>query len=161
MSPSTLAGSLTRISGGVMRYGLVGMLLWFGAFKFTATEAMAIEPLLSESPFLSWLPSAAGSRGASRTIGSAEIAIAALLALRPISPRLASLGSLAAAGMFLTTLSFLFTTPGLWVRAEGFVVPTEGGAFLLKDVFLLAAALWSAGEAMEARQGGSAPSRRR
>ena len=30
-------------------------------------------------------------------------------------------------------------------------VPNEAGAFLLKDVFLLGAAIWTAGEALAAR----------
>ena len=49
------------------------------------------------------------------------------------------------------TLSFLFSTPGWEPRLGGF--PALSGAvgqFLIKDVVLLAAALWSLGEAMTA-----------
>jgi reactive chlorine resistance protein C len=58
-------------------------------------------------------------------------------------------GSVLAVGMFLTTLSFMLTTPGVWEATEGgfpalSVVP---GQFVLKDVVLLGAALWSFGEA--------------
>ena len=53
--------------------------------------------------------------------------------------------------MFLTTLSFLFSTPGWEPSLGGFpalsVVP---GQFLLKDVVLLGAAVWSLGEALNA-----------
>ena len=53
--------------------------------------------------------------------------------------------------MFLTTLSFLFSTPGWEASLGGFpalsVVP---GQFLLKDVVLLGAAVWSLGEALTA-----------
>ncbi len=51
--------------------------------------------------------------------------------------------------MFLTTFSLLVTTPGVWEHVPGFPIPVPGalGAFLLKDVFLLGAAIWSAGEA--------------
>ena len=54
--------------------------------------------------------------------------------------------------MFATTLSFLVTTPGVWVSVPGFPlpVPNEIGAFLLKDLFLPGAALWSAAEALRA-----------
>lgn len=38
---------------------------------------------------------------------------------------------------------------------DGFVVPNETGAFLLKDVFLLGAAMWTAGENLEAGHAGS------
>jgi reactive chlorine resistance protein C len=36
-----------------------------------------------------------------------------LIAARPWLPRLSAVGSLLAVGMFLSTLSFLVTTPGL------------------------------------------------
>jgi uncharacterized membrane protein YkgB len=52
--------------------------------------------------------------------------------------------------MFLTTLSFLVTTPGSWGVVDGLVVPAGAGGFLIKDVLLLGAALWSAGEALSA-----------
>ena len=79
-----------------------------------------------------------------------ELLIAALIAVRPWWPRVSEAGSLAAVGMFLTTLSFLATTPGAWAHVDGFVVPGEAGAFLIKDVFLLGAALWTASEALAA-----------
>jgi len=46
------------------------------------------------------------------------------------------------------TLSFLVTTPGIWLWVEGFPAPSEAAAFLLKDVFLLGAAICTAGEAI-------------
>jgi len=53
--------------------------------------------------------------------------------------------------MFLTTLSFLFSTPGWEPSLGGFpslsVLP---GQFLLKDVVLLRAAVWSLNEALRA-----------
>jgi reactive chlorine resistance protein C len=147
-----LAPVLQRTAGIVLRYGLVVIILWFGAFKFTGAEAHAIQPLLSNSPVLGWLYSVTTERGASRVIGTAEILIAVLIALRPLAPRLSAIGSLAAIGMFVTTLSFLASTPGIWVQVEGFLIPNETGGFLLKDLFLLGAALWSASEALMASQ---------
>lgn len=53
--------------------------------------------------------------------------------------------------MFCTTLSFLFSTPGWEQSLGGFpafsVVPRQ---FLLKDVVLLGASVWSLGEATSA-----------
>jgi len=144
----TLVAPLRVAAGVVLRYGLVLIILWFGAFKFTAAEAQAIQPLLAHSPLLSWLYLLTDVQGASRLIGGAEIVVALLIALRPVAPRLSALGSLGAIAMFATTLSFLATTPGVWVRVEGLVVPSDIGAFLLKDVFLLGAALWTAAEAL-------------
>ena len=57
---------------------------------------------------------------------------------------MSGLGSLAAAGMFLMTLSFLVTTPGIWLWVDGFPAPSEAAAFLLKDVFFLGAAICTA-----------------
>src|SRR5215469_7454420 len=53
-------------------------------------------------------------------------------------------------GMFLTTLSFLFTTPG-WEPTLGFPgISAMPGQFLLKDVVLLGAAIFTASEAFGA-----------
>ena len=60
-------------------------------------------------------------------------------------------GSLLAVGMFLSTLSFLVTTPGAWAdEAGGFPALGVPGQFLIKDVALLATAVWSFGEAVRA-----------
>jgi reactive chlorine resistance protein C len=144
------ASTLRRSASVVLRYGLVAIIGWFGAFKFTPTEAQAIQPLLAHSPLLGWLYGIVDVTGVSRLIGSVELAIAGLIALRPLAPRLSAVGSLGAVAMFTTTLSFLATTPDVWVHVDGFVVPNETGAFLVKDVFLLGAALWTASEALDA-----------
>lgn len=38
--------AIDRIGIGILRYGLVGLLLLWGSFKFFAFEAMAIQPLV-------------------------------------------------------------------------------------------------------------------
>jgi uncharacterized membrane protein YkgB len=133
-----------------LRYALVLVLVYFGVFKFTVAEANAIQPLVAHSPLMSWLYLVLDVEGVSRLIGVAELSIAALIFVRPWWPRASGIGSLAATAMFLTTLSFLLTTPGLWQWVEWFPAPTEGAAFLLKDAFLLGAAISTAGEALEA-----------
>ena len=40
------------------RYGLVAVIAWIGALKYTSYEAAAIQPLIAHSPLLSWLYSA-------------------------------------------------------------------------------------------------------
>jgi uncharacterized membrane protein YkgB len=53
--------------------------------------------------------------------------------------------------MFLTTLSFLVTTPGWEKSLGGFpALSAMPGQFLLKDLVLLGASLFTAGEALEA-----------
>lgn len=143
---------LHHIGVTLLRYALVVILLYFGVFKFTLAEAQAIQPLLTHSPLMSWLYHVLDVQGVSRLIGFTELGIAALIMLRPWRPSWSAIGSLAAMGMFLITLSFLLTTPGIWQWVEWFPAPTEGAAFLLKDVFLLGAALCTAGEALQATQ---------
>ena len=149
-TPDRAADVLLRSGVAILRYGLVLLVLWFGVFKFTPTEAQAIQPLVSHSPFLSWLYALTGVRGASRLIGLAEIAIALLMAARPVSARASAVGSIGAIIMFLTTISFLATTPGSWGVVDGILVPTGAGGFLIKDLLLLGAAVWTAGEALAA-----------
>jgi len=151
-SRSRFGAALTALGGGILRYGTAVILLYFGAFKFTATEAQAIQPLISNSPLMSWLYMVTGLQGASNVIGAAEIVVAALLLLRPISPRATAIGGIGGIVTFLATLSFLVTTPGMWEFAPDFPLPLPSafGGFILKDVFLLGAAVWSAGEALEA-----------
>ena len=53
--------------------------------------------------------------------------------------------------MFLTTLTFLFSTPGVIEPSLGFpALSALPGQFLIKDVVLLGAALWTTGEALRA-----------
>src|SRR5262245_18832830 len=129
---------------GVLRYGLVFLLLLWGGFKFFEFEAAAIQPLVEHSPFLAWLYPLLGLRGTSALIGMFELIAAGLIAIRPWSPRLSAFGSLMASGTFVVTLSFLFSTPGALSPAH----PANG--FLLKDILLLGAALYTAAEALRA-----------
>ena len=129
------------IGTAMLRYGLVAILVLIGATKWTAAEAEAIQPWISHSPFLSWIYVVADVQMASQIIGCVELATAGLIALRRWSPAACVAGSGAAVGMFVVTLSFLVTTPAQSPEALG---------FLMKDFFLLAAATWSAGEALEA-----------
>lgn len=146
-------GILTNIGIGVLRYGLVAILLYYGFSKFFPFEAKGIEPLVANSPLMSWMYSVLSVQAVSNVIGSAEIAFAVLIALRFFSARLSSVGSIGAIVMTLTTLTFLFTTPGAWSSVPGFPLPlaTSTGAFLLKDVFLLGAAIVTAGESLKHR----------
>jgi uncharacterized membrane protein YkgB len=141
--------ALAKAGRGVVRYGLAFVVAWIGAMKFTAYEAAGIQPLVANSPLLGWTYGFLDVQAFSNALGAVEIAIALMIALRPVSAAAAALGSALAVGMFATTLSFLFSTPGWEASLGGFpalsVVP---GQFLLKDVVLLGAALWSCGEAL-------------
>ncbi len=145
------AARLENLGRYVIRYGLVLVLAWIGAMKFTAYEAAGIQPLVAGSPLMGWLYGFLGVQALSNVLGVVEIALAVMIGLGPMSATAAAVGSGLATAMFLTTLSFLFSTPGWEPTLGGFpalaVVP---GQFLLKDVVLLGAALWSLGEALGA-----------
>jgi uncharacterized membrane protein YkgB len=134
-----------------IRYGLVLVLLWIGGMKFTAYEAEGISGLVSNSPLMSWAYQLFSKGQFSAMLGIAELLTAALIAVRPFSPSLSAVGSALAVGMFLTTLTFLFSTPGVIEPSLGFpALSTLPGQFLIKDVVLLGAALWTTGEALRA-----------
>ena len=121
--------------------------------KFTGYEANGIQPLVAHSPFMGWLYHFLTVRQFSDCLGAVEVGIAILIALRPWSARASATGSGIAVVMFLTTLSFLFSTPGWEPSLGGFPALSGGiGQFLLKDVVLLGAAMWSLGEALTARR---------
>jgi len=62
-----------------------------------------------------------------------------------------AIGSLGVIVMSLITLTFVFTTPGVWQPGYGFPFPSPmPGQFLAKDILLLGAAIWTAGEAWRA-----------
>jgi reactive chlorine resistance protein C len=132
----------------VLRYGLVLVIGWIGLMKFTEYEAKGIQPLVAHSPLMSWMYAFLTVRAFSNALGVVEVAIAILIGLRHWSAKASAIGSAGAVLMFLTTLSFLFSTPGWEPTLGGFPsLSALSGQFLLKDVVLLGAAIWSLGEA--------------
>ena len=93
-----------------------------------------------------------GVRGTSNIIGTIEIATGLAIASRPFAPAVSAIGSGGGVVIFLTTLSFLFSTPGALSPMH------PANAFLLKDIVLLGACLATAAEALGAARAGS-PSR--
>ena len=69
----------------------------------------------------------------------------------PIASRVAPVGEVSVryALVFVVTLSFMFTTPGVIApEAGGFPVLALVGNFLVKDVVLLAVPLWTLGDSV-------------
>jgi len=83
---------LESVGANVLRYSLVFFLLFFGALKWTVDEARGVNPLIVNSPFLSWTNHLFGMQGASEFIGVIELAVAVLIGLRRWKPPLFSLG---------------------------------------------------------------------
>ena len=143
---------LQTLGATLLRLSLALLLALFGTFKFFRLEADAIQPLVSHSPLLGWMYAVFSVRAASAIIGTVEVGAAIALLLAPWEPKLGVLGGLLATGTFLTTLSFLASTPGLLAPGN------DGGGFILKDLVLLGAAVHVAGTSILAlRASGAEP----
>lgn len=147
---SSFADNVTSAGTHALRFSTAIVLGWIGAMKFTAYEAGAIEGLVASSPLTSWLYSVFSLQGASNLIGTAEIATAALIVIGAKFPKAALLGALGALATFFVTASLLFTAPVTEPSLGGVpalsVVP---GQFLLKDIVLLAGAIFLTGDALK------------
>lgn len=141
---------IQRIGQFLLRYGLVLVLGWIGAMKFTAYEAQGIQTLVATSPLMSWMYKVFSLQATSNIIGVTEITAAVLIAIRPLSPSVSAIGSVLAVCTFLATLTFLFSLPGWEKSLGGFPALSGSGGFLLKDVVLLGAAFWTLADSLGA-----------
>ena len=142
---------IERLGSIFLRYGLVIAIAWIAAMKVTEYEAKGIQPLIAHSPFLSWGYSVWSVHHFTMIIGAIEMIIATLVALRRWFPKASAVGSLGAVLMFLTTLSFIITTPGWEPSLGGFpALSGDVGEFLIKDLVLLGAALWTLADSLSA-----------
>jgi len=142
---STAGPAVLQTAGAwVLRYGLVFVLGLWGRAKWTTAEANDIQPLVAHSPFMSWIYRILSVQHGSELIGCVELLLALLISTRRWFPKASAAGSVGCIAVFLITLSFLATTPGLDAGTQG---------FLIKDLFLLGAAVWTAGEAWQASLG--------
>jgi uncharacterized membrane protein YkgB len=140
--------AISALGVAICRYALIIVIALIGLSKFTPGEANAVAPLITHSPFLAWI-APFGTQTASNAIGTVELLIVALLLARPFAPRAAALGAVLAVGTFLTTTSFLFTTPHAFAF-DGLAVLSDLGAFLIKDFVLLGASVVVLGDALAA-----------
>lgn len=134
----------------LIRYSLVAVLLWVGGLKFTSYEATAIQPFVENSPLLSWAYGILSVGVFAAMLGVVEILAGLAIAAHPFAPRVAAAGAAFVAVLFAVTLTFVFTTPGVFEpSAGGFpVLSALPGQFLAKDVLFLAAAIWCLGDSL-------------
>lgn len=141
----------TGIAPLVARYGLVIVLAWFGAMKFTHYESQGISHWVANSPILGWVYNIISIDAFGRLNGSVELITAALLAVKPWFPKASVVGGMIASLFFVTTLSFMITTPGVGeASAGGFPILSADGEFLMKDIANLGLALWLLADAIAA-----------
>jgi reactive chlorine resistance protein C len=167
----TRAAALDRIGMRMLRLGLVIVLVWIGALKFVPYEADSIVPLVANSPLMSFFyhhpapeyraymnkegevnPTHRHWHETNGTYpfawgpGVVIVSIGVLIALDPLLPQVAAVGSLLLILMGCTTLSFLITTPEAWVPnlgdgAHGFPYLSGVGRLVVKDAIMPGAAV--------------------
>jgi uncharacterized membrane protein YkgB len=143
--------TIDSVASVLGRYGLVIVIGWIGALKFANFEAHQIQPLVAHSPFMGWLYNIFPVYTFSALLGVFEVTAAVLLAIKPVAPKLSIVGSVLAIVLFLATISFLFTTPGVGEPAGGgFPALSLIGEFLLKDVPLLGLSFWTLADSLRA-----------
>jgi uncharacterized membrane protein YkgB len=165
------AASLQEVGTHLCRVGLIIVLVWIGSLKFAAYEAVGIVPFVANSPVMSffyhyqppayrahlnkegeWKPANVAwhqtnlTYAFSNILGSAIVLIGVMIALYPLSPAASAVGSLLCFGMSLVTLSFLVTTPEVWVpplgdAQHGFPYLSGAGRLVLKDIIMMGASL--------------------
>lgn len=121
----------------VMLMGLLIVLGWIGAMKFTGPEAEGVWPLLTSSPVFSWWLTDFGKQMASNIIGAIELLTVILLTAYWWNRRAFEIGLFLSAATFIVTISFLITFGPSWDGSFPYLSST--GIFLIKDAVLLAA----------------------
>jgi uncharacterized membrane protein YkgB len=146
-----LGTHITKLGGYGVFAALAVIYFWFGGMKFTAYEAEGLVPLVQNSPLLSWMYDIFSVRGFSTFLGFVELTIGLLIAGRILSPVLSAIGGFLSAGLFVTTLSFMLSTPGAIEPSLGFpAISVAPGQFLLKDIGLLAGSILVLGHSLSA-----------
>ena len=164
------ASRLDRLGFGMLRLGLVVVLCWIGGLKAANYEAEGIVPFVANSPLMSFFyhhpapeyrePNPAGGLNIanhewnetngtylfSYGLGCVIVGLGLLIALHPLLPQVAAIGSFFVILMAFTTLSFLVTTPEAWVSGpgntvHGFPFLALPGLLVVKDSIMLGAAV--------------------
>ena len=133
------------------RYGLVIVLAWFGGLKFMDYEAQGIAPLVSESPFMSWLYDIFSVYAFSALLGVFEIAAALLLAVKPWWPKASIFGSRSRSCCSSQRSASCSPRRACSTRPQdGFPPLSLTGGFLIKDIALLGISAWTLADALGA-----------
>lgn len=154
-----------------IRVAILVVFVWIGGLKYFHYEADGIVPFVANSPFMSFFYNKAAPEykeyklkegefnevkhqwhmenntyGFSHGLGILIMAIGILTFLGIFSPQIGLAGAALAVIMTLGTLSFLVTTPEVWVPdlgsgEHGFPLLTGAGRLVIKDTAILAGAL--------------------
>lgn len=166
----TIAASSKKLGINAIRVAILIIFVWIGGLKFWNYEAEGIVPFVANSPFMSFLYTNSAPEykdyklkegefnkvkhewheenntyGFSRGLGVMIMAIGILAFLGIFSSKIGLIGSGLVIIMTLGTLSFLITTPEVWVPdlgsgEHGFPLLTGAGRLVIKDVAILTGA---------------------
>lgn len=166
-----VAASSQKLGINLIRVAILVIFVWIGGLKFWNYEAEGIVPFVANSPFMSFFYTKSAPEykdyklkegefneakhkwhvenntyGFSRGLGILIMAIGFLTFLGIFSSKIGLVGALLAIIMTLGTLSFLVTTPEVWVPnlgsgEHGFPLLTGAGRLVIKDTAILAGAI--------------------
>jgi len=136
------------VGSRVIRYGLALVVGWIGFMEFTGYEAAGIQPLVASSRLMSWIYSILSVRGLSTGLGVVDRGhdsgshCSSAMVSEGVSRRKRGCRT-----HLSDTISFLFSAPGWEPSLGGFpALSASVRQFLIKDVVLLGAAIWTCGE---------------
>lgn len=165
------AARMDRAGVALTRVGLVVVLVWIGGLKVFKYEDEGIVPFVANSPLMNFfyhkpageyrqhmnregelVPANRSWHDANGTypfaygLGAVIVVYGVMIALHPVLPRVAAVGSFLVVVMSVVTLSFLVTTPEVWVRPlgsdeHGFPLLAAPGRLVVKDAIMLGAAV--------------------
>ncbi|WP_298030731.1 DUF417 family protein [uncultured Alistipes sp.] len=166
-----IAARTQRLGLGMIRVAILVVFVWIGGLKFWNYEAEGIVPFVANSPFMSFFYNGEASEykdyklkegefdaakhawheknntyGFSHGLGLLIMGIGILTFLGFFSARAGLAGEVLAIVMTLGTLSFLVTTPEVWVPdlgsgEYGFPLLSGAGRLVIKDTVILAGAV--------------------
>lgn len=166
-----IAAQTQRLGLGMIRVAILIIFVWIGGLKFWNYEAEGIVPFVANSPFMSFFYNAKAPEykqyklregefdpakhewhkrnntyGFSHGLGVLIVSIGILTFLGFFYARVGLAGELLAIIMTLGTLSFLVTTPEVWVPdlgsgEAGFPLLSGAGRLVIKDTAILAGAV--------------------
>lgn len=166
-----LAASSYQLGVNLLRVAILIIFVWIGGLKFFNYEAEGIVPFVANSPFMNFFYTKSApdykeyklkegelneakqqwhkennTYGFSHGLGILIMGIGILVFLGMFSPKIGVVGAVLAIIMTIGTLSFLVTTPEVWVPdlgsgEHGFPLLSGAGRLVIKDTAIIAGAI--------------------
>lgn len=141
-----IAKTLKAAGQFLLRYGLAITFIWLGLLKFKNSEADYLREILSNSSLFAWSLKFITPYAFSQIVAFLQMGVGLLIALKPVGRKLSFIGSIMAVVILLLSVTSIFTSGYVWQTGYGFPELSKLGQSILKDVVLLGAAAWCAGD---------------